>query len=110
MLKCDYLAKLSSKQHVDFILLQETHIKDVSPPSKYTIAGFTLISKSPTRKLWLENFCKRFNYHTETDATLTKNNKHRSTMKIGTLNVANIYKPTTASWPATPLFNTALQQ
>ena len=47
---CNYLAKLLRKHKVELLLLQETHSKDASSPSKYIIARFTLISKVQHKK------------------------------------------------------------
>ena len=88
---------------MDLILLQETQSKDALPQSKYTIAGFTLISKIHHKKYGLMTYAKDPTTTLVTDATLTENNIHRFTIKIGTINVVNIYKPPTASWPTPPL-------
>ena len=97
MSKCAYFAKFSSIHIVDLILLQETHNNDASPPSKYTIAGFILISKVRHKKFILMTYAKNPTTPMETDATLTEENIYRSSIKIETINVVYIYKPPTAS-------------
>ena len=81
------------------MLLQETHSNDASPPLKYRIAGFTRISKVHRKKYGLMTYAKDPITTMESDATLSKNNIHRSTKTIGTLNFGNIYKPSTSPLP-----------
>ena len=103
MPKCDYIANLLKTHNIDILLLQETHLKDSDPPSRYNINGYTLITRENHAQYGIATYARKPELVSQIESITYAENIQRSVDRVGDTNVVNIYKPPNSSWPAPPM-------
>ena len=58
MAKCEYLAEQLRRLKVDILLLQETHLENKSPPSKFSINGYTVVNRQDHAKYGIITYAR----------------------------------------------------
>ena len=91
--KSDMLARLLTKHSVDILNLQETHLSEDSPPSRYKIPGYEVVTRVDHRQYGIMTYARRGLHIEECAKTLTNDNIHTSKIKYQDVSIINVYKP-----------------
>ena len=103
MAKCEYLSKLLHDNEVDILFLQETHVVENSPPSRYTITNYSLVDAIYHEKYGTMVYSKYPQSTSVVESIITEHNIHRTTIHYGGTTLINVYKPPNENWPSPPL-------
>ena len=103
MAKCEYLARLAADHNIEIIALHETHLRESSPPSRYSVNGYTVISRENHEQYGIIVYSRNPASVEILKPLISRGNIHRSLIRTGNTIIANIYKPPQSAWNTPPL-------
>jgi hypothetical protein len=96
--KRDIIASIATKQKVDVICLQETHL-DTDKSSQFSICGFDLLSYALHAKHGRATYVRS----SLIDCSAISSHPFCDTVRVGDFRIANIYKPPSENWSSSTL-------
>ncbi|GFR61872.1 RNA-directed DNA polymerase from mobile element jockey-like [Elysia marginata] len=88
---------------IDIALIQETHLDDEAPPSRYTIPGYSLVIRQDHPQYGAATYAREPAQVIDLGGSTDNNGTQRSCTKIRDTEVHNTFKPPTLKWDSPPV-------
>ena len=86
-------------------LIQETHLYSNDKPSRYSINRYPVINQQNHRKYGIITYARNPEKIKDLGGSTDENGTQISTIKIGDIEITNVYKPPTLTWKDHPKAN-----